>query len=134
MKSLHWLWFTLMCRFKRVALPGNVNRYAVRVTAKKPFFQWAKRLPHIPQPPQNAQYGKVILLPFGADPEQEAAYFEQALPFIVLDLFSDFDVEESDLPDLSSRHTLHQWFDFERIQGVMDYSTGHIRTELYRFQ
>lgn len=37
------------------------------------------------------------------------------------------------LPDLSDQNTRNPWFEFERLEGVMDYSTGNIRTELYRF-
>ncbi len=55
----------------------------------------------------------------------EAAFYNEALPYILLDMFSDFDIDKDEMPQLSHSQ-IDQWFEFERIQGVMDYSLGRI--------
>ena len=128
MTKIHWFFFVLWCRLKGEPLTRVVERYAIVVKGKKPFQRWVSGLRHSLRPAADAQrYAKVYLLPFDISAgDDKGNRFGLAINHILLDILSDFAGDEDDVPKFTS-DMIHQWFDFETVDEVMDYSSGRIR-------
>lgn len=128
MTKIYWFFFLLWCRLKGEPLVRVVERYAIVVKGKKPFQRWVSGLRHPFRPAVDAAgYAKVYLLPFDISAgDNREDRFGLAISHMLLDIFSDFAGDENEVPELAP-DMIRQWFDFETVNEVMDYSNGRIR-------
>lgn len=97
-----------------------LNRSALLVTLKEPYFQWAESLPGDGPSPRGDNDRVVYLVPEIDDPADEKKVVRDAFPMIFEHELWAWHTDEADWPKKRDFKTFLEWFDVEVDSMVMD--------------